>query len=263
MIISKNAIVVEHSLQQLFAINGVLHRAAHIGIIIWRFINAHCHDRMPAGRRTRRLMIGRFLDQGDCFWIGSVHDIDLPGHQSCHAGVVVIDDGQLDRVEGTLLQARSKIERLCANGEPVDLVKVERTLMQLAEHINQSVRRADDNYINLLRDSRVQLVISETGERDARTMKVELTLISIDKLMAWKLREGPSDPEAWIELIDAMGKVVLQNVQILSSLILTLFAARDYTTGVVQLVSNNQNEPPRVAAASAIATLLSIGFVKT
>jgi hypothetical protein len=146
----------------------------------------------------------------------------------------------LDRVEGTLLQARAKIERLCADGEPVDLVKVERTLLQLAEHINQ-----------LLRDARLQMVISETGDRDARTMKVDLTLISLEKLIAWKLREGPSDPEAWIGLIDAMGKVVLQNVQILSSLILTLFAARDYTTGVVQLVSSNQNEPPRPGSALA------------
>jgi hypothetical protein len=157
----------------------------------------------------------------------------------------------LDRVEGTLLQARAKIERLCADGEPVDLVKVERTLLQLAEHINQSVRRADENYVNLLRDARLQMVISETGDRDARTMKVDLTLISLEKLIAWKLREGPSDPEAWIGLIDAMGKVVLQNVQILSSLILTLFAARDYTTGVVQLVSSNQNEPPRPGSALA------------
>jgi hypothetical protein len=160
----------------------------------------------------------------------------------------------LDRVEGTLLQARAKIERLCADGEPVDLVKVERTLVQLAEHINQSVRRADENYINLLRDARLQMTISETGDRESRSMTVDLTLISLEKLMAWKLREGPSDPEAWIALIDAMGKVVLQNVQILSSLILTLFAARDYTTGVVQLVSNNQNEPPRVGSASSIAT---------
>jgi hypothetical protein len=160
----------------------------------------------------------------------------------------------LDRVEGTLLQARAKIERLYADGEPIDLVKVERTILQLAEHINQSVRRADDNYINLLRDSRVQLTINETGEREGRSMKVDLTLISLEKLMAWKMREGPSDPEAWMELIDAMGKVVLQNVQILSSLILTLFAARDYTTGVVQLVSSNQNDVPQIGSASAVST---------
>ncbi len=160
----------------------------------------------------------------------------------------------LDRVESTLLQARARIERLCADGEPVDLVKVERTLLQLAEHINQSVRRADENYINLLRDSRLQLTITEGGDRDGRSMKVDLTLISVEKLMAWKLREGPADPEAWIELIDAMGKVVLQNVQILSSLILTLFAARDYTTGVVQLVSSNQNDAPRLGSATSIAT---------
>ena len=160
----------------------------------------------------------------------------------------------LDRVEGTLLQARAQIEHLCSQGEPVDLVKVERTLLALADHINQSVRRADENYINLLRDARLQIVISEAGDREQRSMKVDLTLISLDKLIAWKLREGPEDPEAWIDLIDAMGKVVLQNVQILSSLILTLFAARDYTTGGVGLVTNNGQDHARAGAASSIAT---------
>ena len=161
----------------------------------------------------------------------------------------------LDRVEGTLVQARSQIEHLCSRGNPVDLHKVERTLMALADHINQSVHRADENYINLLRDARLQMLISESGDREQRAMKVDLTLISLDKLIAWKLREGPDDPEAWIDLIDAMSRVVMQNVQILSSLILTLFAARDYTTGVVQLVTNTPSaEGNRAGSASHIAT---------
>jgi hypothetical protein len=159
----------------------------------------------------------------------------------------------LDRVEGTLIQAKAQIEQLCNRGEPVDLDKVERTLMALAEHINQSVRRADDNYVNLLRDSRLQMIISEAGSNEQRSMKVDLTLISLDKLIAWKLRDGPDDPEAWIDLIDAMGKVVLQNVQILSSLILTLFAARDYTTGVVEMVTNPMPDR-RTGSATSIAT---------
>ena len=160
----------------------------------------------------------------------------------------------LDRVEGKLVQARSQIELLCSRGEDVDLGKVERTLIALAEHVNQSVQRADENYVNLLRDSRLQMQISEVGGKEHRSMQVDLTMISLEKLIAWKLRDGPTDPEAWIDLIDTMSHVTLQNVQILSSLILTLFAARDYTTDVVQLVMSPNSDQPRPATATRIAT---------
>lgn len=160
----------------------------------------------------------------------------------------------LDRVEGKLVQARLQIELLCSRGEDVDLGKVERTLVALAEHVNQSVQRADENYVNLLRDSRLQMQISEVGGKEQRSMQVDLTMISLEKLIAWKLRDGPTDPEAWIDLIDTMSHVVLQNVQILSSLILTLFAARDYTTDVVQLVMSPQNEPSQKTSATRLAT---------
>ncbi len=160
----------------------------------------------------------------------------------------------LDRVEGKLVQARSQIELLCSRGEEVDLGKVERTLIALAEHVNQSVQRADENYVNLLRDSRLQMQISEVGGKEHRSMQVDLTMISLEKLIAWKLRDGPTDPEAWIDLIDTMSHVTLQNVQILSSLILTLFAARDYTTDVVQLVMSPNSDQPRPATATRLAT---------
>ena len=160
----------------------------------------------------------------------------------------------LDRVEGKLVQARCQIELLCSRGEEVDLGKVERTLIALAEHVNQSVQRADENYVNLLRDSRLQMQISEVGGKEHRSMQVDLTMISLEKLIAWKLRDGPTDPEAWIDLIDTMSHVTLQNVQILSSLILTLFAARDYTTDVVQLVMSPQSEQPHPAKPTRIAT---------
>lgn len=161
----------------------------------------------------------------------------------------------LDRVEGKLFEARTQIEDLCRRGEPVDLTKVERTLLALADHINQSVRRADENYVNMLRDSRMQIRISEVGGQEERAKQVDLTLISLDKLIAWKLRDGPSDPRAWIDLIDQMSRVATQNVQILSSLILTLFAARDYTSDVVDLVMTPQQLPQHSrGSATAIAS---------
>jgi len=165
----------------------------------------------------------------------------------------------LDRVEGKLYEARTQIDELCRRGEPVDLVKVERTLLALADHINQSVRRADENHVNMLRDSRLQIRISEVGGQETRAKQVDLTLISLDKLIAWKLRDGPSEPQAWIELIDHMSRVTTQNVQILSSLILTLFAARDYTTEVVDLVV----APPSDQAHRAIASPAASQFVQT
>lgn len=159
----------------------------------------------------------------------------------------------LDRVENKLSEARVQIERLCERGEPVDLAKVERTLLALADHINKSVRRADENYVNMLRDARLQIRISEVGGQEERAKQVDLTLISLDKLIAWKLRDGPDDPQDWIDLIDQMSTVATRNVQILSSLILTLFAARDYTSDVVQLVMSPQHELPRHGSASATA----------
>ena len=160
----------------------------------------------------------------------------------------------LDRVEGKLSEARAEIVRLCQRGEPVDLCKVERTLLALARHVNQSVKRADENYVNMLRDARLQIRISEVGGQEERAKQVDLTLISLDKLIAWRLREGPSDPQAWIDLIDQMSKVAMRNVQILSSLILTLFAARDYTSDVVDLVIAPPAGQFRHGPASAIAS---------
>lgn len=160
----------------------------------------------------------------------------------------------LDRVEGKLFEARSQIDDLIRRGQPVDLHKVERTLLALADHINQSVRRADESYVNMLRDSRLQVRISEVGGQEERAKQVDLTLISLDKLIAWKLRDGPSEPEAWVVLIDQMSRVATQNVQILSSLILTLFAARDYTSEVVDLVMTPPEGQPRRGSASAIAS---------
>jgi len=116
---------------------------------------------------------------------------------------------------------------------------------------NHSVSRADENYVNMLRDSRLQIRISELGGSDTRAKQVDLTLISLDKLMAWKLRDGPSDPYAWIELIDQMERVAIQNVQILSSIILTLLAARDYTCEVVDLVTVPPTPPHHATLAFA------------
>lgn len=158
----------------------------------------------------------------------------------------------LDRVETKLFEARSQIEDLCRRNQPIDLAKVERTLCALADHINKSVRGADENYVNMLRDSRLQIRISELGGTEPRAKQIDLTLISLDKLIAWKLRSGPTDPLAWIDLIEQMRRVASQNVQILSSIVLPLLAARDYTSEVVDLVmapSEPALYPQAIAAA--------------
>lgn len=173
----------------------------------------------------------------------------------------------LDRVEGKLMQARGEIVRLASRGEPIDFAKVERTLMALAEHINLSVRTADEQCVNLLRDTRLQVRIAECasmqhgcpGEGGAHSMQVDLTLIAIDKLIAHKLRDEPQSADEMIGLLDAVRRVVYQNVHILSSLILTLFAARDYTKEVVDLVLTgpmpSAGAEPAIAAPSHLPAL--------
>jgi hypothetical protein len=157
----------------------------------------------------------------------------------------------LDRAEKSLTQARIQIADMSLRGEPVDLAKVERVLLALTEQVNQSIENADNECLNLLKDSRLQVRLAECGSGNNQpSMQVDLTLISLEKLMAHKLRDEHRTAESMIGLIDAMCRVVLQNVNILSSLILTLLAARDYTKDVVGLVV--ADDPMALSGAAAM-----------
>lgn len=142
----------------------------------------------------------------------------------------------LDSVESKLSEAREQIAMLRRRGRPVDGAKVHRTLIQLAEHVNTTIGAMDRHGVNLLRDSRVSIKLTEIDDSVERAVGIELTLISLDKLMAYRLKDGGLDEDEAVALIDNFSSVVFNNVQVLSSAILALLASRDYTDEVTRLV---------------------------
>lgn len=161
----------------------------------------------------------------------------------------------LDAVEGQLTMARNHIDELRRRGQPINLRKVEATLQQLAEQVNDAIARVDVHHVNLLRDSRVELRLVELDSGDTRAMGVDLTLISLDKLVAYQLGNTPQRSEDMCRLIDRLSHVVNGNLHILSSLVLMLFASRDYTDEVARLVLNES-----LAAVPRSAPPLGIGM---
>jgi hypothetical protein len=142
----------------------------------------------------------------------------------------------LDGIEKKLAEARGQIDAVLASGEYLDHIKVHRLVSHLVEHLNGVVNGVDQQCVNLLRDSRIELKLIELEEDTRRETGLTLTLISLEKLMAHKLRNGGRRAEDLIELIDGISAIVRNNVHILSSMILVLFSSREYVDGVTGFV---------------------------
>jgi hypothetical protein len=142
----------------------------------------------------------------------------------------------LDGVEKRLADARAQINAVLSHGEPVDHSKVHRMVAQLVDHLNSVVAGVDQQCVNLLRDSRIEIKLVELDEGTERQTGLMLTLISLEKLMAHKLKNGGRRAEDLMELIDGISTIVRNNVHILSSMILVLFSSREYIDGVTGFV---------------------------
>lgn len=166
----------------------------------------------------------------------------------------------LDGIEKRLAEARTQIGAAMAHGEPLDHSKVHRMVSQLVEHLNGVVAGLDQQCVNLLRDSRIEIKLVELDDDLRRETGLTLTLISLEKLMAHKLKNGGRRSEDLAELIDDISTIVRNNVHILSSMILVLFSAREYVDGVTGLVLPESaaehvaitNERPVAAALTAV-----------
>jgi hypothetical protein len=146
----------------------------------------------------------------------------------------------LDSIEGKLAQVRLQIDELRRRGEAVNIEKARDTVAYLANHVSSVVERIDEQHVNFLRDTRINLRFAEiedpTGEH---AMNLEFTLISLEKLMAYRMREGIHDVEDLRDLIESVERVVHNNLHVLSGMVMVMFAARDYTDEVTRLVLSN------------------------
>ena len=150
----------------------------------------------------------------------------------------------LDGIEKRLTEARTQIGAVMAAGEPLDHGKVHRMVSQLVEHLNGVVAGVDQQCVNLLRDSRIEIKLVELDDGTQRETGLTLTLISLEKLMAHKLKNGGRRAEDMAELIDGIAMIVRNNVHILSSMILVLFSSREYVDGVTGFVLPESTKAP-------------------
>lgn len=142
----------------------------------------------------------------------------------------------LDAIESRLAEARGNIEDLIRRNQPIDYSKVERLLTRLAEHTNVAVASVDDQCVNLLRDSKIEIKLTEIDGNTPREVAIDLTLISLKTLIDHKLSQGPGHPRDIIAMVDHVARVVSANVHILSSMMLSLIASRNYVDEVTELV---------------------------
>lgn len=159
----------------------------------------------------------------------------------------------LDGMEKKLAEARSQIAAVMASGEYLDHGKVHRLVSQLVEHLNGVVASVDQQCVNMLRDSRIEIKMIELEDGARRETGLTLTLISLEKLMAHKLKNGGRRTEDLAALIDDISGIVRNNVHILSSMILVLFSSREYVDGVTGLVLPDSAAETRPVAAGLTA----------
>ena len=146
----------------------------------------------------------------------------------------------LDAVESKLLIVQSELKRIRQAGLKVDLRKVIKAFGRLADHTNAAVTSLDIQCTNLLRDARLEIRISELDRAGQRSVGLELTMISVEKLLECKLSQSEQSDldEAQVsDFVRELIQVVSSNIHVLSSILLTLCAKRDYTETMLTLLS--------------------------
>ena len=147
----------------------------------------------------------------------------------------------LDAIESKLLQLRSELTRIQDSHGDLDTDKAVIALERLGQHINAAVFTLDMQCANLMRDVKLKIKVSDLDRAGQTTVGLELTIISVEKLLDCRLRDlaarGAGGPEL-IGFIDRMAPVVSSNINVLSSLLLTLCAARDYADTMINFLGS-------------------------
>ena len=146
----------------------------------------------------------------------------------------------LDAVESKLHIMQSELRRIRQADLKVDMKKVFKAFGRLADHTNAAVTSLDIQCTNLLRDARLEIRISELDREGQRSVGLELTMISVEKLLECKLSQSEQENLDEIQVahfIRELIQVVSSNIHVLSSILLTLCAKRDYTETMLTLLS--------------------------
>lgn len=162
----------------------------------------------------------------------------------------------LDAIESKLLQLRSELAHIEETSGEFDVGKAVIALERLGQHINAAVFTLDMQCANLMRDVKLKIKISDLDRAGQTSVGLELTIISVEKLLDCRLRDlaqrGANEQEL-VGFIDRMVPVVSSNINVLSSVLLSLCAARDYADtminflgreGIISPPENAEQESP-------------------
>lgn len=137
----------------------------------------------------------------------------------------------LDTIEARLLETRNYVANLSASNIAINEDTAREFIAMFADQVNALISELDREEPNMLRDSRVQIRFVELGGEQS-VNGIDLTLISIEKLVAFKLQSSAASPSDWVAFFDTMSSIVKNNVQIISSIMLALIASREYTANI-------------------------------
>lgn len=174
---------------------------------------------------------------------------NIQDHIQAIAGAVAM----LDAVEHKLIAIKSELQRIRSADLRIDGDKVLVALQALSDYVNQAVTSVDDQCVNLLRDAKLEIRFAETAHQSAQPDGgVALTMISIDALLNYKIKKAFEEglvADETPEFVDDISRIVSSNIQILTAILLSLFASRDYTQAVVKF-AERENILPKVGHAS-------------
>jgi hypothetical protein len=163
--------------------------------------------------------------------LGNIQD-----HIHAIAGAVAM----LDAVEHKFIAIKCELQRIRDAGLSIDGDKVLVALQALSDYVNDAVTSVDDQCVNMLRDSQLEIRIAGAGTSADQPQGVALTMISLERLLDFKVQSALSQgmvAEETPEFINDICTIVSSNIQTLTSIMLALFASRDYTQAVTRLAA--------------------------
>lgn len=167
---------------------------------------------------------------------------NIQNHVHAVAGAVAM----LDAVEHKMIAIKCELQRIREAGLVIDSDKVLLALQSLSDYVNQAISSVDDQCVNMLRDAKLEIRFAELEDRDDRPDGVKLTMISVERLLDYKIKSALAEglvAEETPEFVDDICAIVSSNIQVLTSVMLALFASRDYTQAVTKLAARESIIP--------------------
>lgn len=167
---------------------------------------------------------------------------NIQSHIHAIAGAVAM----LDAVEHKMIAIKLELQRIRDANLLIDGNKVLAALEALSDYVNQAITSVDDQCVNMLRDAKLEIRLAAVDSEFAQPDGVALTMISLDRLLDYKIKAALTEgliAEETPEFIDDICAIVSSNIQILTSVMLALFASRDYTQAVTKLAAREKIIP--------------------